>query len=693
MTTTKQPGKTQPGVTHSVKTARSLREKVLKKTSLARSVSSEPPQTQTPVTEPPPTMEESNLQERIEAWEHINEPTRKLLAEEEETSDASINESLASDSGRPSLLTTTTKRLAVEMDYATKEANTLLLQGKEALEGTHNMKRECKIEAHRCLQSLYEIVLSLSDSRSRHKNNLEKERTRHAQELVRVERAHNKRVMELNTMLSAKLELAQSGIDNTHREAKDIRKWLEFETVTPHEHIGETRKSTAAIERRLQDLAAKTGTQTTQNTATHTAPQKSNDDKIQMALITLQNQNDLLRKTIERVQNTAGEIFRTVSATAEKLTDIQKTSEAPADAAEGYKEIKTMVSKFTDNIKDVINMAPTTKPTDFTEHLAPITERLKMISSDLKGIKEVKPPAPGPGISLAAEMAQAEKVKHPTTTKPTYAAVAKVWPPQTPAQRPINTHTLIVSSLDKSATGEKVIDQIRVTLDPKKSGARVDRLKKARNQKIILSCGSKDDLKIVENRLKQNKTLKAEVPKTNNPLVIVKDVLNYHTDTDIVEHILAQNKSLLEGVEQPERTIKVRYRKRARNNLECHPVLEVSPKLHRNLLALGKIYIGLQRRPVADQSPLVQCIRCLGYGHTKALCKEAKDRCSYCGKSHKWEDCLSRKQGKPPTCINCANNTKEQGPQPEAEHQAHSTECPTRHKWDNIARAKITYLC
>ncbi|GBP00868.1 hypothetical protein EVAR_50150_1 [Eumeta japonica] len=59
-------------------------------------------------------------------------------------------------------------------------------------ESAGNMKRECKSIATECLQSLYEIVLALSDSRSRHKYNLEAERTKHAQELVRIERPTTK---------------------------------------------------------------------------------------------------------------------------------------------------------------------------------------------------------------------------------------------------------------------------------------------------------------------------------------------------------------------------------------------------------------------------------------------------------------------------------------------------------------------
>ncbi|KAH9643461.1 hypothetical protein HF086_017242 [Spodoptera exigua] len=83
---------------------------------------------------------------------------------------------------RKSLLYRTPRRgTGVEMDLATREANHLLQKGKDALETAGNMKQECKAVTHECLQGLYETVLSLADSRARHKYNLEKERSRHAQ--------------------------------------------------------------------------------------------------------------------------------------------------------------------------------------------------------------------------------------------------------------------------------------------------------------------------------------------------------------------------------------------------------------------------------------------------------------------------------------------------------------------------------
>ncbi|GBP77545.1 Cytochrome P450 9e2, partial [Eumeta japonica] len=95
------------------------------------------------------------------------------------------------------MLPRTKKRKGVKMDLATRKANEMLLIGKEAPESAGNMKRECKIIALESLQSLYKTVLALSDSRSKHKNNLEVERTRHAQEIVRIEWAKSKAITDV----------------------------------------------------------------------------------------------------------------------------------------------------------------------------------------------------------------------------------------------------------------------------------------------------------------------------------------------------------------------------------------------------------------------------------------------------------------------------------------------------------------
>ncbi|GBP90774.1 hypothetical protein EVAR_102456_1 [Eumeta japonica] len=97
-----------------------------------------------------------------------------------------------------------------------------------------------------------------------------------------------------------------------------------------------------------------------------------------------------------------------------------------------------------------------------------------------------------------------------------------------------------------------------------------------------------------------------------------------NSDEDIVRSLRTQNRHLSEGLDWDKVRARVCYRRRARNDLECHPVLEVSPELYHRLIKAG-LYTWLQRRPVWDQSPLVQCSRCLGYGHGKRYCKEVSE--------------------------------------------------------------------
>ncbi|GBP72796.1 hypothetical protein EVAR_40297_1 [Eumeta japonica] len=61
----------------------------------------------------------------------------------------------------------------------------------------------------------------------------------------------------------------------------------------------------------------------------------------------------------------------------------------------------------------------------------------------------------------------------------------------------------------------------------------------------------------------------------------------------------------------------------------------------------GYVYVGLQRRPVWDQSPLVQCSRCLGFGHSKKWCREQNDKCAHCGNDHTGPTCPDRKAAQP----------------------------------------------
>ncbi|KOB72511.1 TRAS3 protein [Operophtera brumata] len=582
------------------------------------------------------------------------------------------------------------------MDSATKVANDLLQKGKEALESAGNMKRECKLEAHDSLQGLYETVLALADSRSRHKYNLERERSRHAQEIVRAERAHSKELVVMRQSLTAELSLARADIAGTLKEAKDIRAWLGYETVEPFGEIKEMMRTMRALESKVQQEAIQSETGNA-SAVPQWETMEASLFKLDSHVTDVSNQLDALRRTVDGIKEcSVGPATAPVTSPSHCIfPDALDESKLEGD----IESLRRLLVEILDRPSYSPPSPP--PPLDLTEHLRPLSDRLELVSSDLRVLRDKEPQVSAlPAPSLEVELAMADvkltlqSIKEGMSDLYTadrtlqgpssYAQMAaKPRPPQLP------NHTLIISSTDPKHTGDNVIERVRLALDLKNTGAKVDRVRKARNQKIVLSCASRDDLKLVRTQVRSCEGLSMQEPKSGNPLVCIRGVLSGYSNEEVIDMLKAQNKHLLQEVDVAKATIRVRYRKRARNPLECHPVVELSPKIWECLTRVGKVHMGIRRCPIDDQSPLVQCTRCLGYGHTKAICRAEVDICCFCGGEHTSRVCPVKEAAGPPTCSNCVKARRESY----LAHTAFSEECPERQKWDSIARSRISYCC
>lgn len=266
---------------------------------------------------------------------------------------------------------------------------------------------------------------------------------------------------------------------------------------------------------------------------------------------------------------------------------------------------------------------------------------------------------------------------------PTYAealtAPQNIW-----GQKP--KHSVIVSSDVTMDTSEVVVGRVKEVLDAKKRGLQIERVRKVKDQKVILSFNNREEMLKTTTQLKNDKHLKVEEAKNRDPLVIIKDLLAYNSDEEILKALRTQNPRLLEDLTAEEATATVRYRRKARNPLENHVVLQVAPKLWQRLTTAGRVFIDLQSVRVQDQSPLIQCTRCLAYGHGRKLCTESADLCNHCGGPHLKAECTGLVSGDGPTCRNCVKE-KLDG----VGHAVYSRECPVRRKWDALARAAIAY--
>lgn len=325
------------------------------------------------------------------------------------------------------------------------------------------------------------------------------------------------------------------------------------------------------------------------------------------------------------------------SLMAELLINIKEHSEA-------IKDLKQHTTSLTTQIKQI-------PPPIETEQL---TNKLEQLRTDLNN-------------QVLQQFTYVEALKRPklTTTAP--------------------LHTIIISSDNKEDTGNQVIEKIRDAVDAKNSGIRVDRLRKAKDQKIVVACHSKEEIEKVSEAVK-SKNLNVREAKNKDPLVIVRDVLASHTDEELVNALKKQNSHLLTDLDDVEFRAVVKYRRKARNPHTMHAILQVSPGVWQRLTSAGRIHVDLQRLRVEDQSPLVQCSMCLGYGHTRRLCTETTEVCSHCGGPHRGSDCADRLVNQEPTCCNCIRAKL-----PASNHNAFDQACPVRRRWDALARSSTAY--
>lgn len=268
----------------------------------------------------------------------------------------------------------------------------------------------------------------------------------------------------------------------------------------------------------------------------------------------------------------------------------------------------------------------------------------------------------------------------------TYASVAARSPSGNLQRRPA-MHSVVVTSQNDQETGEQVLEKVKRAVNAREVGVKIDRVRQARDRKVIIGCSNKEEIRKVKDRIKgKGEGLNVEEVQNKDPLVIFYGVLKANTDEDIKRALKNQNGNLLGKEGEDEGNIQIRFRRRARNPHQEHVVARVTPPVWKRLTEAGAVHIDLQRIRVADQSPLVQCSRCLGYGHGKRFCREEVDACSHCGGPHLRAQCTGWREATTPECINCTRHKGEY-----KDHSAFSDDCPVRRKWEAIARSAIAY--
>ncbi|CAG9790247.1 unnamed protein product [Diatraea saccharalis] len=181
-------------------------------------------------------------------------------------------------------------------------------------------------------------------------------------------------------------------------------------------------------------------------------------------------------------------------------------------------------------------------------------------------------------------------------------------------------HSVLVTSKNKIDTAEEVIGRAKEILEPEKNRIQIERIRKVKDQRVIISCLNEKETEQIREKISSSKYLEAERVRNKNPLVIIKEVKFKMTDDEIKNAIKTQNPDIYTEEQREEDVIKIKYRRRTKNNEKCHIIVQVPSEMWKKMVTKGHLYIEMERVRVDDQTPLIQYTRCLNYGHGKKFC-------------------------------------------------------------------------
>jgi len=178
-------------------------------------------------------------------------------------------------------------------------------------------------------------------------------------------------------------------------------------------------------------------------------------------------------------------------------------------------------------------------------------------------------------------------------------------------------------------------------------------------------------------RVKQN-TVTVERPKRNLPTLLLTCVPEDVEDDVIKDTIPHQNN--LSRTEDPE--LNKKFTKWTFEDSR-HVVVEVSPNLRRELVALRKIKRHWNMCKVEDFVVVTRCLKFLGFGHTSTFCQN-QQKCSHCAEDHHWKECGNRHQARCSSCLKANTYIHDEGKKVNTNHSVFSKGCPRMRRTESI---------
>lgn len=219
-----------------------------------------------------------------------------------------------------------------------------------------------------------------------------------------------------------------------------------------------------------------------------------------------------------------------------------------------------------------------------------------------------------------------------------------------PTVRLPGTSSIVISPdnehIDKYTTSQETKEMLCKVFKPSNCGLRVKRISLAGNRDVRIEAFSPDIERIRAHQGLVKAGLKVEENPKVNPRLIVHGIPMDMTADDIKNELIAQNLEQDDG-----KNLKVVYKYPPKKNVRYTScVLEVTPAIRNVLLDGGRVFLRYAACNVADYIRVLQCYKCLQFGHIAVDCK-SNPACGHCAGEHELRDCKKKNQS--PVCLNC----------------------------------------
>lgn len=200
---------------------------------------------------------------------------------------------------------------------------------------------------------------------------------------------------------------------------------------------------------------------------------------------------------------------------------------------------------------------------------------------------------------------------------------------------------------DKFESSAQTKKAVMAAINPADVGLKVERVSAVRDKGVRIVAREADMARIKALPSLVREGLEVRETAKLNPRLLVFGVPSSYTREQIVSDLFTLN---LKGFKCDQSDVKVIYVFPPRGRTVTNCVIEVSPEVRAFMLRMSKLYFGFVSCRFRDYVRILQCYRCLAFGHIARDCS-ASPRCGHCAGEHEGKDCSRREVA--PVCFNC----------------------------------------